>query len=204
MRNGFALLLLFLLVSPLWAADVLDISNEAELDAAIIQATSGDTLALDASFAITAAKDIPAGVTLDGNGFTISSSGNLLTQVSADALVRDASLISSSYGSWRIAVYGSIRFENCSINARTIAWANGQIELVDCVVEVVTVVPMPTLNLDFTEPIGVHGSTTEPAVLSATNCVFHLGWTGTGPATTGKHQARDQRLYHHWRHGLVL
>jgi hypothetical protein len=82
-----------------------------------------------------------------------------------------------------------------------ITWANGQIDLVGCTVTAVIPVP-PNSDLRFAEPIGIAGGnfsstpTVAPSTLTATNCLFVLGWTGTGPATSGRNS--DGGLFHNF------
>jgi hypothetical protein len=203
MRIACSLSLLILLVSSAWSADVLDISNETELDAAIAQAVSGDTLALDASFTITnpigsagSPVGLPTGVTLDGGGFTISSSGTLVDQRQADVVYQNLGLTTSGYDSWRISARAAnVQFINCTITGRMITWAGGEMIFTDCDIETVIPVP-PDSNLRFTEPFGVFGGDTSPSTMSLSNCFVKAGWTGTGPDNSGRNS--DNGLFHNF------
>lgn len=153
------------------AADVSNIMDEAELNAALSQSTVGDTLTLGADIAITGVKAVRAGVTLDGAGYAISGS-NLLNQNNRPgAVIRNLTLNATSTAGWTIACRtADVLFENCTFNnARIIAWdAGAQINIVDCTYTM----SFPS-GSDFNEPLG---SFEAGSVLSATNSLFVIDW----------------------------
>jgi hypothetical protein len=159
---------------PLFAANVPDISSEAELDAALAQAERGDSLRLDADIEITGTKAIPPGVTLIGNGHTITQAGPPRTATlsiagASGVTVRNVRFICPDKESWNIQVGdGDARFVDCYFDARMIAWANGSVTVEDSTVEM----QIPKGGV-FLNPVMVYGNR---ASYTSRNCLYVLGW----------------------------
>lgn len=176
MRRLLLLAVTSLPLTGIAAADsVSDITDAAQLAAALAQAGEGDVLTLGADivWAGPGPISIPSGVILDGNRFKITStlpSGALVNQSRrVNVVIRNAELTTNNYGGWALAVAdGDLTLRDCTVRCRMIAWARGSLLLENCRHRL----QLPAGN-DFTEPIGIYGAS---AVLAATNCVFHFGW----------------------------
>jgi hypothetical protein len=171
---GFVIIVLSTVPGITTAASPADISHAEKLSAAMGKLTTGDTLTLDGDIEWHGPKPLmlPAGVTLDGGGHTLTNNtkGVLLNQIGvAGVVVRNLKLTTRDHSAWTLAVKdGDLRFENCDIRCRLIAWEKGAVVLENCQVTI----RFPQGN-DHNGPVGVYGG---GASFTATNCLFDLGW----------------------------
>lgn len=107
------------------------VNDEASLDTALAAAVSGDTVQLTADFPVAAAagKTVPSGVTVDGQGFTITSSGNFFFGNSGQTgvVIQDLTWTNAAAntGAWtfRALSGGDVTLNNCALfNIRMSPW----------------------------------------------------------------------------------
>lgn len=160
---------------PAPGAETFTVSGSEELADALSRAQTGDAITLGADIEWTGprAVSIPSGVTLDGNGHTLTSlagGGNILNQSGAsDVTLRNVTLRIREYSAWSIQVKdGDLKLVDSDIHCRFIAWEKGAITLENCSVTI----QIPRGN-DHSEPIGIYGG---GASFTATNSRFYFGW----------------------------
>lgn len=189
--KGLVLGIAILTLVPMGAmgASVANISDATELVSALLQGDPGDVMTLDSDVQLVATVGIavPTGVILDLNGFTLRSNGSVNYRMFSQdgdtatsqglvggtgAIVRNGTLDAGGWDGWTNQVRdgASLRFEDLLVKCRTIAWANAQVEFVNCrIVSEVNTQQVP--NWRFTEGIATFGAN---STISLENCFIYL------------------------------